>query len=249
MLKKWEFLRHARKLGEGRDRNEIAWACRQLSSGDLAVDIGAHRGAYAWWFSRAIGPEGRVVAFEPQAKLAADISLTMKKLGLDNIEVVPSGVSDKPGVHKLRVPYSVKGYSSGATFEEKTFAGKVEEHQVSVASLDEFFAGRIKPIALLKIDVEGHELRALRGAERLLIEDRPALLLEAEARHRPDGSVKPVFDYLTSLGFQGTYFCDGEIRPLSEFNAARDQCTDGPKFWEAPSYCNNFAFLSSNQRE
>ena len=240
------FLRHARKLGEGRDRHEIAWACEQLSAGDLAVDVGAHRGAYAWWFRRAVGAEGRVVAFEPQVKLAASIGAALVKIGFDNVEVVPNGVSHESGVRKLRVPHTGKGYSSGATFEEKVIEGKVNEQQADVVSLDQYFDGCNRRIALIKIDVEGHELEALQGAERLLRLDRPAVLLEVEARHRPKGSVQPVFDYLANLGFEGSFFRNGEMCPLSEFDSARDQSTDGPRFWEAPSYCNNFAFISSS---
>jgi FkbM family methyltransferase len=245
MLTNWRFKRHARKLAEGRDRYEIAWACAQLKEGDLAIDVGAHRGAYTWWFRQNVGPTGRVVAFEPQAKLAASIGTTLSKLGCDNVEIVPSGVSVKSGVHTLRVPHNTKGYSSGATFEEKAIGGRVDERSTEVVSLDEFFAGSSHRVALLKVDVEGHELEALRGAEQLLRKFHPAILLEAEARHRSEGAVQTVFDYLLGLGYRGEYFCGRDMCPLSDFDPARDQNSEGARFWESPSYCNNFAFVYS----
>jgi len=245
MFTNWRFKRHARKLAAGRDRDEIAWACAQLKEGDLAIDVGAHRGAYTWWFRQKVGPTGRVIAFEPQAKLAASIGTTLRKLGFDNVEIVPSGVSVRAGVHTLRVPHNSKGYSSGATFEEKAIGGRVDKRSTDVISLDEFFAASSHRLALLKIDVEGHELEALRGAEQLLREFHPAILLEAEARHRAEGTVQPVFDYLLELGYEGQYFSGGEMLPLSDFDPARDQCSEGPRFWESPFYCNNFAFVHS----
>ena len=39
---------------------------RHLQPGDTAVDIGAWRGAYTYWMVKAVGPQGRVVCFEPQ---------------------------------------------------------------------------------------------------------------------------------------------------------------------------------------
>ena len=58
----------------------------------------------------------------------------------------------------------------------------------------------------LKIDVEGHELAVLEGARHTLEAHRPTILLECEARHRADGDVRPVFELLQSLGYEGSFF-------------------------------------------
>jgi hypothetical protein len=75
----------------------------------------------------------------------------------------------------------------------------------------------------------------------MLAECRPTILVECETRHRADGDVRPLFELLESLGYDGSFFRGGERRPLDEFDAARDQrlSADG-KLPEG--YVNNFAF-------
>ena len=75
-----------------------------------------------------------------------------------------------------------------------------------VTTLDDFFAGRSLQPNFLKIDVEGHELAVLQGARQTLKKHRPTILVECEARHRPDGDVRPVFEFLQSLGYGGSFF-------------------------------------------
>ena len=50
---------------------EIRALVEAIRPGEAAADVGAHKGAYLPWLSRAAGPDGRVYAFEPQPDLAA----------------------------------------------------------------------------------------------------------------------------------------------------------------------------------
>jgi hypothetical protein len=68
------------------------------------------------------------------------------------------------------------------------------------------------------------------------------LLLECEARHRPDGNVRPVFELLASLGYEGTFFHCGKRRPLAEFDPAIHQKLDPGSAQLPRGYVNNFAF-------
>jgi len=79
------------------------------------------------------------------------------------------------------------------------------------------------PVDLVKCDVEGHELEVLRGGERTLRRGRPALVLEIEERHRPDGGVAEVFDYLRSIGYEGRAARHDGLVPLDRFDVERDQ--------------------------
>jgi hypothetical protein len=114
---------------------------------------------------------------------------------------------------------------------------------VDVTTLDDFFAERPHGPNYLKIDVEGHELAVLNGARRTLATYRPTILVECEARHRPDADVRPVFEFLQSLGYTGSFFLNRGRRPLAEFDPAVHQRLDPAKPERLPrGYVNNFAF-------
>ena len=89
---------------------------------------------------------------------------------------------------------------------------------VPVIRLDDRF-GPHEPIAFIKIDVEGAEHAALRGAERILTEQRPVLLFESEQRHLGGGDVRDGFETLHRLGYRGWFFHRGALRPVAEFDA------------------------------
>ena len=91
-------------------------------------------------------------------------------------------------------------------------------------------------VALIKCDVEGHELDMFKGAEAVLTQDHPLLLFECEARHNPDRAVTEVFDYLQDLGYRGSFFWHGELLDVRLFDLATHQTLG-----RAP-YANNFVF-------
>jgi hypothetical protein len=115
---------------------------------------------------------------------------------------------------------------------------------VPVTTLDALFAAQNRALHFLKIDVEGHELAVLQGAEQTLKLHRPALLLECEARHRSDSDVRPVFDLLGSFGYQGSFFGNGQRRPLTEFNPQQHQHIPQGGKSVPRKYVNNFAFIA-----
>jgi hypothetical protein len=111
-----------------------------------------------------------------------------------------------------------------------------------VTTLDDFFADQPRGPDFVKIDVEGHESSVLAGGRQTLVRYKPALLIECEARHRPDGDVRGVFEFLHSLGYAGTFFHNGQRRPLAGFDPAVHQRID-PQSQHLPrGYVNNFAF-------
>ena len=224
------------------DRAEIRFLCGRLRTGQTAVDAGCFKGAYAYWMRRCVGPSGAVVAFEPQSLQVAYLRNVFAAMRYDNVTVVPTGLSDTPGELPLFIPPTAAGASHDATF----VAEKGRQHvnrtvSVAVTTLDAYFAERGQACDFIKIDVEGHELAVLRGARDTISAHRPTILIECEARHRPDGDVRPVFEFLTSLGYEGSFFLAGSRRPLAEFDPARHQHLDpGKKL--PPGYVNNFAF-------
>lgn len=220
------------------DPAEMRFMAARLRPGDLAVDVGCFKGAYTYWMRRAVGPTGSVVAFEPQPEQVAYIQRMISAMKWQNVRVEGQGVSNAVGEMTLLRP---------ASGHEATFVARKADEQpcerihVPVTTLDAQFGAAKAGPRFIKIDVEGHELEALQGGRETVSAHLPVLLIECETRHRPDGDVGPVFDFLTSLGYEGSFFLGRNRLPLSEFRAELHQRVGSDGTLPA-SYANNFAF-------
>jgi len=231
---------------------ELRFVCQELQPGQVACDIGCHKGAYTYWMRRRVGPGGVVYAFEPQPRQVAYLRKAFAAMNYDNVVVVPMAVSNRNGEMPLYVPAATGGSSHEASLE-RGLGGRQQPEgsglQVEVTTLDSFFANEAsknqRGPSFLKIDVEGHELAVLEGARHTLLAHRPAILIECESRHRPDHDVRPVFSFLESLGYSGSFFLNGERLPIAEFDPAVHQQIDPVNPDDLPEgYANNFAFVA-----
>jgi FkbM family methyltransferase len=230
---KWIFraIRYRYRL----EPQEIRLLQRHLAAGAVAVDVGAHKGAYTWWMRRAVGETGEVYAFEPQPRLAEDLRALASGGGYRNVIVENLGLSSAAGRMMLHVPGGAT--SPGASLEPS--AKGARSFAVDVTTLDDYFdADEASRIRLLKCDAEGHELEVFKGAGRLLAEAGPCLLFECERRHRRSGSVEEVFHFLQGLGYRGWFVGRQGCRNIDEFDPEVHQARSG-----APGYVNNFLFL------
>ena|SRR3990172_4251578 len=226
------------------DSAEIRFMCERLRPGQTAVDVGCFKGAYTYWMRRQVGPTGTVIAFEPQPQQVAYLRAVFAARKYANVTVEGQGVSAACGELRLFQPQS--GHE--ATFvPRKTVEQSCETIGVPVTTLDAYFADRPAGPDFVKIDVEGHESAVLEGARRTLAASQPTLLVECEARHRADGDVRPLFEFLESLGYQGSFFINGQRRPLSDFDPARHQHHE-PGHKLPAGYVNNFAFEHPGRR-
>jgi FkbM family methyltransferase len=235
---KARFLYRAWKARLRGERAEIRALRAALSPGDGAADVGANKGAYLHWMRRAVGPSGRVFAFEPQPGLARYLEAVRRGMGWQNVLVREVALSDGAGRRTLHVPG--RENSPGASLEKVDEPSAGRDREVEVDTLDHQLDGA--RIALLKVDVEGHELAVFRGAVRTLSEHGPTLLFETEARHLSGRSPHEVFSFLSGLGYRGQFFSRRGLRPIGEFDLAIHQRRGPGRFWEAPGYCNNFLF-------
>jgi len=227
-------------------RAEMREMLRLIHPGDVAVDIGAHKGAYLYWMQKAVGARGKVCAFEPQPQLHEYLAWAVPVMGWENVELSPLAISDRQGTATIRVPAGRGKTSPGASLEPAHGAGGGEpggyEVQCSVDTLDRIFAGRKAP-SFIKCDVEGHELSVFRGAARVLGERGPALLFECEQRHLSAHGLQDVFGFLQKLGYAGQFFAQGELLPLARFDPSIHQRQAGERFWDRKDYSNNFLFV------
>lgn len=140
---------------------------RTVHVGGVALDIGANVGAYALALGRWVGASGTVFAFEPAPAAYEGLSRHVRLNGLQGVvHPVQAAVADRPGQATLIL--------SGTSGESRlACSGERDASLLTVRTItvDEFCAAeRIAP-DFIKIDVEGWELAALRGA-RHTIRDR-----------------------------------------------------------------------------
>jgi FkbM family methyltransferase len=135
---------------------------RLLDEGDTALDVGANIGHMTGLMAIKCGPNGRVFSFEPEPCISAALreNITRWK-GLAPITINAFALSDHDGTMDLYVPADFATNGGVCTLEPH--GGVI--HTVDVKRLDGI---GVEPIALLKIDVEGHEPAVLRGARELL---------------------------------------------------------------------------------
>lgn len=161
------------------DRLTVAVARRSLRGAGTCVDAGANRGDLLAAFIAA-SPGSRFVAFEPIPDLARGL-----RRRCPEAEVITTALSDSAGTATFRYLPGRPALSSLLVRPERERGQKVTELEVTLDTLDHAVADR-RPIAFLKIDVEGAELALLRGARAVLREDQPVVVLECAPDHLAD---------------------------------------------------------------
>lgn len=221
-------------------RAEIGALTAALRPGEAAADVGANKGSDPPWLSRAVGPSGRVVAFEPQPALADYLVRACRAARLENVVVEAAGVSEAGGTRTLFVP-GAGGPSPGASLEPPAPGGGVARRiAVPVVRLDDYFRAEPRRVGAIKVDVEGHELAVLRGAEETLSHHGPVVVFECEIRHVGPEGLSAALDFFAARGYRGAFVRRGRLVPLEDFDPAVHQRASGERFWAAPGYCNNF---------
>jgi FkbM family methyltransferase len=163
-----------RGLGEP----EVQRAMQQhLRPGMTFYDLGANIGFFSLLAARLVGPSGRVFSFEADPEIAARLGENLVRNNFAHAAVVEKAVWSEPGrVSFVRIDSSTspdRGLGHVSTAE----CSNANTVTVEAVSLDQFVAGHPPP-NFVKCDVEGAEVAVFQGAERLLRETRPILLVE-----------------------------------------------------------------------
>lgn len=186
---KGRLMRAAARLGVY-ERASMRLLPALVREGDVAIDAGAHLGAYTHALARLVGPSGRVLAFEPVPP-AAD-ALERSCAGWPQVTVIRQALSDRAGRVDLRVPSLPGGVPEPALAHagDARAPGRAlttwRTFTVQTARLDEHCAALPK-VAFIKADVEGHETAMLAGAGETLARCRPIVQLEASGLVSRDG--------------------------------------------------------------
>lgn len=143
-----------------------------LSPDSVLIDVGANQGLYSLLASR-LSPQGSIFAVEPDPDLHLCLEQNIFTNGLKNIRAIRCAASDRPGMLRFapgrlnrgdnRVQAQAQDQSSAVSFE------------VPANRLDDLVPAT--KVDLLKVDVQGWEIPVLKGAERILSENRSIIVL------------------------------------------------------------------------
>jgi FkbM family methyltransferase len=178
------------------------------------IDVGAKVGMYTY---RIRKHSSEVIAFEPIPMFTHILRAVFEgKRG----RIEPYAVSNQRGTAILRLPYGHDGtpkygrstIDPGNRFDPLLIA-RNDEIEVETRRIDDY---NLPDVGFIKIDVEGHELAVLAGAEATLARHTPSLLIECNDEHQSD-AVKRLGAWLDAHGYTAGFLDGRELRPIEEY--------------------------------
>lgn len=198
------------------DRLPVLWgwpaALRLVGRGDTVVDVGANVGMATYDASRIVGAAGHVHAVEPSTW--ARRALSARMAGRRNVTIHAVAASDRDGV----VPFFEYDDVRGGRNSLEPVPGARSERRTDTPArrLDDLLPADAQP-ALLKLDVEGHEVAVLRGASSIISRSRPILCIEVyDDRLRACGeSGLTLQAQLSALGYVSYALAETKVRAVT----------------------------------
>ncbi len=151
---------------------------RLLAPGDTAIDIGANIGVHTLVMSRVVGYRGRVVAIEPHPAVRRKLEQTLIANHITNVDVIPVALSDSAG---RTVLFEGEGFAEneGTASLWNVASEEVKGIEVAVDTLTNVVVQTsCSNVQLIKMDVQGAELRILVGGTEVLARYKPYLIFE-----------------------------------------------------------------------
>ena len=177
-----------------------------LQPGDAFIDGGGNIGQFTLLAASRVGPSGRVLVYEPNPVIAPRLELSCRLNQYSWVTVRQVALGSQSGQVSF---YVAENSQLSSLFEFPHRLGPYQEDRCEMVRLDDELAGsdfQAGQLALVKLDLEGGELEALRGMDTLLKADAPpAFMIELNTVCRPDGKqgVGQIVERFRSLGYQG----------------------------------------------
>lgn len=160
------------------EQDEIRFVRGLLKRGDCAIDVGGHIGFFTMQMAEAVGPEGRVYAFEPLDANADLLERSIAENGFSGrVRFQRAAAGAASGTATLTFP--VETLNSGGAYLLRDGSAPLSgnrKKEVPLVALDSLDLPR--PVRVIKMDVEGAEPQVMQGAARILKTDRPVILSE-----------------------------------------------------------------------
>lgn len=181
-----------------------------LKQGNTILDVGANSGLYSIFYSKLVGEEGRVYAFEPDSTTYSFLHENLKLNGCKNVTTYNCALSNKESIVEM-VSYNTEDLNlklQGDSFKymQEVFDGSdATGNGMKAYKLDDFEEIRkISKIDFIKIDVEGAELLVLQGGLNIIREHTPVIIFELSGEWTARFNYKPyeVLVLLNELNYE-----------------------------------------------
>lgn len=172
-----------------------------VQEGDYVIDAGGCYGDTALYFAHKAGNKGKVFTFE---FIPANLEIMKRNLELNpeinsRIDICPNPIWENSGVRMY-----FKNGNTGSRVSLDSFEDK--DGEIESISIDDFVLNnKVTKIDFIKMDIEGAELRALKGAENTLKKFKPRLAI---ALYHSMDDFFEIPSYINSLGLNYRYYLD-----------------------------------------
>jgi FkbM family methyltransferase len=165
----------------GYERDLQALMHRLVRPGDTVIDVGANVGMHTCSLARRVGPTGAVVAIEPLAELAERLGANVALNGLGNVKVMRVAASTAKGTAEIFPPSAGSANQGQATLHARPGLDAASR-TILTDTIDDIVSELgLSRVRLIKVDVEGHEFSALRGAMATLQAHGTRVVFEYDA--------------------------------------------------------------------
>lgn len=221
---------------------EALW--RLTEPKDFAIDVGANIGYTTSILAKRVEQYGKVWSFEPHPEVYKELEKNVKhwkhEVGWSHITTYELALSNEDGIRTLVQSSNFSNNRGTAYFDSTntiTHDEAESEHYVSIAKLDTLLQSS-NSIGVVKLDVEGHELQVLKGANELLSMHRARDIIFEDHNNYPT----PVSNLLEGYGYQ-IYRLSRRFRgPFLESPLAKDRDFS----WEPSNYLATIHPLRAN---
>lgn len=143
----------------------------------VVIEVGANIGAHTVHLAKLVGPQGSVIAFEPQRVIFQMLCANVAMNELFNVQTFHAAAGQHMGILKLPpLDYAAEENFGGVSLNSEAMG-----EDVTVMALDVL---PLSSLHLIKIDAEGMESAVLEGARRLIAKHRPFLYVENDRKDK-----------------------------------------------------------------
>ncbi len=175
---------------------------KYLKQGDIVLDVGANIGVHTLFLSRLVGQEGRIISLEPYPPVLEKLKQNLVMNHADNVTMLPLAASDKQDVLTL---VNTEADNQGmASLWHDSQQKIIDQYKVDVTTLDAIAKDQnLDSIALIKMDIQGNEAKALLGSQQILRDFQPILIFEYDRSwETANASLDTVLEYLRTFDYQ-----------------------------------------------
>jgi len=204
-----------------------------LPANGAAVDIGANVGWHTLLMASLVGDGGRVLAVEPNPSVRARLQENLSLNGFSHVEVSPYAIMDSDGVVTFHSPEAADMASGAGHVITAAAEGDPGAARIEARRLDSLVPSMgLERLDLIKIDIEGFEWPALKGAEQTIARFRPHIVFEylAECADRGGGTPAVLEQFFRRHGYR--LYAIGRSRPKA---LAEGRWPPAANLWAVPS--------------